>query len=308
LKLYLDKLKSYLWLQRLSVMLLGFILFYAPVGLLARFSYWVTGRPERLATESVWCNFTCLPHGVDRILRPDQWYKYLENPALMVIFVIIIIAFLFAPLFCGWMCAAGGVTEFLGRLIPNRFKLDLRKHTEPSAIRYGFLAGFLLVPFIAGLSVACAYCHFITFQEISMGLITWDLSVVSRFTMTTGLIAFLFWFVILGLFTKGGRGWCNYVCPVGAIQSAFHRLGSALNFTYKLKFIPEKCTSCGKCEVRCPMWAIKMEPEQITRNYNHCIGCQECKDVCPSGAIIYGRGQVENKSVPVQPEVVPGGK
>ncbi|MBE0446719.1 MAG: 4Fe-4S binding protein [Actinobacteria bacterium] len=225
----------------------------------------------------------------------------MENPLLLTTFVLVFVAFLFGPLFCGWLCAAGGVPEFLGRIIPNRFKLDLRNSTEPSAIRYGFLVGFVASSFY-GLHISCAYCQYATLQDITTAFMAGNFGGINHLTFSAGLITFLTWFVIFGLFTKGGRGWCNYVCPVGASQSIFHWVGAKFGFTYKMRFIPEKCIECGTCAERCPMWAIKMNPGP-NRNYHACIGCRECKAACPNRAISYARG-VDSEMTLLVPGVV----
>lgn len=282
-------MKSFHWLKRLGIVIVGFILFYAPFALLARLSFWLTGKPKSLSTQSAGCGDTCLLHPVEWAFQPDSWMRFIDNPVLLTTFALIIIAFLFGPLFCGWMCPTGGVPEFLGKLIPNRFKLDLRAATEPSAIRYGFLVGFIATS-LYGMHLSCAYCHYATFSDISIAFITLNFSNINHLTFSAGLITFTVWFVIFGLFTKGGRGWCNYVCPVGACQSLSHWMGSKLGFTYKMRFVPGKCSGCGTCEKTCPMWAIKMNSAEPKRNYHSCIGCRECKAACPNDAIIYAKG------------------
>jgi ferredoxin len=48
----------------------------------------------------------------------------------------------------------------------------------------------------------------------------------------------------------------------------------------------DECTSCGTCEGRCPMVAIKLDEEDIsTVDENLCIGCGVCVSTCPTGAI-----------------------
>jgi heterodisulfide reductase subunit A-like polyferredoxin len=48
----------------------------------------------------------------------------------------------------------------------------------------------------------------------------------------------------------------------------------------------DECTSCGTCEGRCPMAAIKLDEGDIsTVDENLCIGCGVCVSTCPSGAI-----------------------
>lgn len=49
----------------------------------------------------------------------------------------------------------------------------------------------------------------------------------------------------------------------------------------------EKCTNCGECLTCCPSHAIVMDIEsnKIKINYNECIFCALCEDVCSIGAV-----------------------
>jgi len=64
---------------------------------------------------------------------------------------------------------------------------------------------------------------------------------------------------------------------------------------YPLKSIPfigkpeidlEKCTRCGECVKRCPSYAIVLDKEanDIGINYDECVFCSLCEEVCPVGA------------------------
>ena len=48
----------------------------------------------------------------------------------------------------------------------------------------------------------------------------------------------------------------------------------------------EKCTNCGECLTKCPSNAIVMDKasNNIRINYNECIFCALCEDVCPTGS------------------------
>lgn len=94
------------------------------------------------------------------------------------------------------------------------------KIINPTPVKYGILSGFLLTPFL-GLSVACSYCNYSLFQRIALGLTTLDIGVLS----STNIVTLFIWIIVLGVFSKGGRGFCSYLCPVGAAQSLVHSIG-----------------------------------------------------------------------------------
>jgi Ni,Fe-hydrogenase III small subunit/formate hydrogenlyase subunit 6/NADH:ubiquinone oxidoreductase subunit I len=58
------------------------------------------------------------------------------------------------------------------------------------------------------------------------------------------------------------------------------------NFVSKPEIDPGQCNGCGECLLRCPSGAIVREPaaSEIGINYDECIFCALCAEVCPTGA------------------------
>ncbi len=55
--------------------------------------------------------------------------------------------------------------------------------------------------------------------------------------------------------------------------------------------IVDTCTTCGKCELACPTWAIHSPdgPRLVfVVDPDLCDDCLECRDVCPVGALVEG--------------------
>ncbi|MHC1586816.1 MAG: 4Fe-4S binding protein [Candidatus Hecatellaceae archaeon] len=221
------------------------------------------------------------------------WARILGNPLYALIFILIPIAFLFGPLFCGWLCPAG-LTEHLSRLLPSKLKFDLTGKVDPAPLRYGFLIGFILVSApifrrtVIG-SVCCSYCNW-TWTEHVWEAAFGDFHGFVGMT-SAGLITFLLWFLILGIFMKGGRGWCIFLCPAGALMNLAHYLGIHLPFTKRLKVDVEKCTGCGRCVRICPTLALTLtshSKKTLNINYHVCNLCLDCVAACPVKALSYG--------------------
>ncbi len=58
------------------------------------------------------------------------------------------------------------------------------------------------------------------------------------------------------------------------------------------------CVECDNCVIYCPQDAIHRVPKDkrtmgryVETDYNKCIGCHICQDVCPSGYIQMGLGE-----------------
>jgi len=144
--------------RRLPGYLLGFVLFYAP------FTLWVSVLDRLLGDAAKpTIHSTCL-----RIQLLDVF----QGKGLNVLtvwglsFVLLTGSALVAgPLFCGLLCAAGAMSEYLSRMVPDRVKIDWSRWVNPVGIRYGFLVGYLAAPFVGG-SIACAFCSYAFLERI----------------------------------------------------------------------------------------------------------------------------------------------
>jgi len=169
------------------------------------------------------------------------------------------------PLFCGWICPAGALPEYLGRIVPDRYKFDFKGRVDIVPLRYGFFVGFLLAPFVSS-SICCSFCNFTHMQNIVSGVFG-DISGFTYFA-SLGVVAAAVWIVPLGMFTKGGRGWCLFLCPAGTVMG----LASSLTARHV-----------------CPMRAVSSEADEPpTVNHHLCSGCMDCVASCHSKALTFG--------------------
>lgn len=277
-------------LVRYASYFIGFLLFYSPAALVLRFFSGLDGK--HLIGNL--CDSLNLRMGVGGLLSIDRWQGMDWTLGQVSIFVVMAVALILGPLFCGWLCAAGAFTEFVGRLVPDRWKIDVAGKVDAGAVRYGFLAGYLSLPFF-GTGIGCSFCNFRVLEYIGLGVGSGFLPALT----STYIVVTLLWLVAGGMFMKGGRGWCVFLCPVGGIQNAMHAIGARLPFTAKMRYRPENCRSCGNCVEVCPMRAIAPAADGdwqtsggpgVRISLNTCIACAQCSAACPHGALGYGFG------------------
>ena len=120
----------------------------------------------------------------------------------------------FGPLFCGKLCPTGAFSELLGNLLPDKYKIDWPKLVPVLPLRYGFFIGFLFSIWL-GLGIPCTYCNYYSF-EIFINLFLTGHFLNTLFSL---IATFFLANVFLGLFTKGGRGYCLFLFPVGTYNS-----------------------------------------------------------------------------------------
>ena len=264
--------------KRIAGYLLGLVLFYAPFALFQKIlGFLLKGKWQEQTIHSL-----CLRIPTEHLLD-GRIFQY-ASISVVSLGILLIAAFFFGPVFCGRLCPAGAFTEYVSKLVPERLQIDWIKYTEIAPIRYGMLAGFCLVPFFGGI-LACAYCNFFLFDLLanyySRG---YFISLSSSLLLTS-----ILWLVVFGIFTKGGRGYCNFLCPVGALQNLMHYFGSRLGYAQEMQVDEQQCIGCKQCATTCPMRAITVQEKRAKISLHNCIICGQCAHICPVQAIHYGR-------------------
>jgi ferredoxin-type protein NapH len=263
--------------ERYLGLALGFFLFVGPFAVFTWIAYSLVGAEGDASIHSI-----CYRLPLDFLTGGSA--AAVGPIAAAFIIAVLIIALLFGPLFCGRLCPVGAFSEFVSRIVPlpDKYRMRIRDTRITASLRYGFLAGFIIMGWMAGGQAAqCTYgvelgryCSSSLLEYMSLGAFTGTAPVDY---WNTGLLLTLFtWLVLGGIMMVGGRGWCLFFCPLGALSGLSHALGTRLGL-YHIRFDEDKCRHCRKCEVSCPMWAIgldrKVEPSL-------CMGCRECVHNC----------------------------
>ena len=97
-------------------------------------------------------------------------------------------------------------------------------------------------------------------------------------SVTALVVALLTWAVIAVLAWKGGRTWCNTICPVGTL------LGLISRHSYlKMNIDASKCRNCRKCERNCKAACIDLQTHTI--DHSRCVVCGNCQGQCKFDAM-----------------------
>jgi len=79
---------------------------------------------------------------------------------------------------------------------------------------------------------------------------------------------------------RGGRTYCNTICPVGTVLSFFARFS-----WLKVRFDADKCKNCSLCSKNCKAACIDYKTHTV--DYSRCVVCGNCIDKCKFGALSY---------------------
>ena len=200
----------------------------------------------------IYCSIIC-PLGVMQDVI--AWFrkkknKYNYSPAKNTLrLIVLVLAFAFLVLNVGWLA---------GLLFPYS--------------TYGRIVANLVAPIykLANNGLAAIAEHFGSYAFYEVDVWVKSISALVVALLTWGIIAVLAW--------KGGRTWCNTICPVGTLLGLISR-----HSLLKMTIDTEKCKNCRKCERNCKSACINLDTHTI--DYSRCVVCGNCELQCAHDAL-----------------------
>ncbi|WP_435258848.1 4Fe-4S binding protein [Thioclava sp. FR2] len=193
-------------------------------------------------------------------------YAYLlYDPFSLLVWVATIIGFILwgRGLFCGWLCPFGAMQEFahhLGRWL----RLP---EWEPSMLwdrRLKLLKYFLLFGMIA--TAVFSPDHIDDVAELE----PFKTAITTVFQREWWFVAYAVFWLLLG--TVMFKGFCRYVCPLGALMA----IGGLLRGRDWIARRQECGSPCQLCRIRCRYGAIN---KNGGIDYSECFQCLDCVSI-----------------------------
>ncbi len=268
--------KSFLVRNRYWIMLFSILLFLPPLSFLFQFT-----------ADSNFCGSWC-PRMFFNWRKGMSGSEYIMGylrsyMGVILVFGILGSTFFFGRYWCSHLCPIGGSMEGGSRILPKFLKINY-SGIPASSFRYGYLAVYLIAPAIGLGTLCCNYCNFATVPRLAGA--AFSPADMAYFLRSAGLIN-LGLVVGLGFIARGGRAYCNLLCPIGAFDALSNRLGA--RFGRRMSVDGAKCNGCRTCAAVCPTWSIAVKEKVAAINQLSCIPCGECQKACSKEAIRYGR-------------------
>ena len=246
-----------------------------------------------------------------------HWLSWLAQiqflPAVMALNVVVVVALLlltliFGRIYCSVICPLGVFQDILARFRRKKNKYSYSK--EVRWLRYPVLVVFIIAA-VAGigslfqlLAPYSAYGRIATmiFQpvwklgnnvlaEIAARADSYAFYTVDTWmrSLPVFIIAAVTLVVLFVLAWRGGRTYCNTICPVGTILSFFARFS-----WLKIHFDEDKCKNCSMCSKNCKAACIDYKNHKV--DYSRCVVCGNCIDSCKFGALRYDNARIHAKA------------
>ena len=227
---------------------------------------------------------------------------------VLVIVVLAVLTLVFGRIYCSVICPLGILQDIFGWLGKKAKKNRYTYSPEVKWLRYLMLVIFViaLVAGIGGifrlLAPYSAFGRMMTmiFQPL------WQLgnnvlaSIAERAdsyafysvdvwmkSMPVLIIAAATLVILFILAWRGGRTYCNTVCPVGTVLSFIARYSFL-----KIRFDKDKCKNCSLCTKNCKASCIDYKTHTV--DYSRCVVCGDCLAKCKFGALKYDNVRLHN--------------
>lgn len=227
-------------------------------------------------------------------------------PALLalnlgVIGALVVLTLLLGRVYCSVICPLGVMQDIFGWLGKRQKKNRYRYSPAKNWLRYSLLVLFVIAlvagvgSFVALLAPYGSYGRIV--QNLLAPLWQWGNNLLNLLAEHFGSYAFYpkqVWlksvgtlvvaaltFVAIGVLAwRGGRTYCNTVCPVGSVLGLLSRYS-----LFKPVIDRTKCVDCNLCARNCKASCIDIPNHRI--DYSRCVACMDCIDKCNRHAISY---------------------
>ena len=234
-------------------------------------------------------------------------------PALLAMNVVVVVALVALTLFvgrvyCSVICPLGvmqDIIAWLGRRGGKKRKKRYGYSPERRWLRWGVFVAFVAC-LVGGVTVLSSLiAPYSSYGRIASNLFApvyrWGNNMLAYLAermdsyafyttevwlkSTPTLIVAVATFIIIGVLAwRGGRTYCNTICPVGTL------LGFLSRFSFlKIHIDETKCNRCGKCSRKCKAACIDGKHHEI--DYSRCVMCMDCLETCKHGAISLKRSE-----------------
>ncbi len=229
-----------------------------------------------------------------------QFMPALLSMNLVVLLFLVVLTLLFGRIYCSVICPLGVMQDAIAwfRHKKNKYSYSPARETLRFSVlvvsilllvaglgwaaglifpysTYGRIVGTMVAPLykLGNNALAAIAEHYDSYAFYSVDVWLKSISALA--------IALVTWLIIAVLAWRGGRTWCNTICPVGTLLGLVSR-----HARLKVVMDADACKNCRKCERNCKAACIDIKNHQV--DYSRCVVCGNCLEQCSFGALSFG--------------------
>ncbi len=229
-------------------------------------------------------------------------------PALLalnvgVVLLLVALTLVCGRIYCSVICPLGVFQDVISWVSGRRKKKRYRFSYSPEVkwLRYGVFTLFVIA-LIAGIgSLVALLAPYSSYGRIAQNLFQpvyiWGNNLLAYLaeradsyafyerdvwlrSLPTFIIAAATFVALVVLAWRGGRTYCNTICPVGTVLSFLARFS-----WMKIRIDGDKCNQCGLCSRSCKSACIDYKNHKV--DYSRCVVCGDCIGKCHKQAISF---------------------
>ena len=239
-------------------------------------------------------------------------------PAVLALNVGVIVALVLLTLvggrvYCSVICPLGVFQDGISWLGTRRSRTPYKFTKELKWLRYGVWVLFVVLLILGVQAAVALLAPYSAYGRMVQSLLQpvwlWGNNLLAGLSERWGSYAFYqkeVWLrsvptlvvtvvtlvVVVALSFKGGRTWCNTICPVGTTLGFLSRFAM-----FRPLIDHDKCKHCKACEQHCKAQCISIGKDTEFIDHSRCVDCFNCIDKCKFGALQYrfawGKGHSE---------------
>ena len=207
-----------------------------------------------------------LTAAMEATIAGDSLGFFLTDPMTVLLWLYVAVTLLVwgRGTFCGWLCPFGALQELLSQLVSalgwRHRRLRTTTDQRLMVVKYVVLGAVLATPWLASTTLAPG-------GEIALEVEPFKTAISLYFVREWPYVLWVLCCLLLSVVVY--RGYCRYICPLGAALAA-------VNVLQRWQWIPRR-TSCGTpcqtCRHSCEFQAIEPQGEV---DYSECFQCLDC--------------------------------
>lgn len=236
----------------------GFVLFSAYLGLRHQI---VGGGPSGAGPIDAFCPYGAF-EALPVLLIEGTFISKTAVSNLWILAALVAGLLVVGPVFCGWICPLGSLSEWL---------YGLRKRIIAVTLEPGKA---LARQFTWGRAVMFALILFLSWQTKSIWFENIDpyKAIFHMNVASAAALSLILGFVVMSLLVE--RAWCRWLCPLGIFNGLVGKLS-----LFKIRRNEVSCVHCNACSRVCPVGIPVAEVQTVSDD--RCVGCNHCLEACP---------------------------